>query len=71
MKLKNVSDGPRGVYVGGDDEAKDVGTLLLIQPGETSDEIEMSPSQLATARKTEWFEISGAGSRARADHKND
>ncbi|MBB4616915.1 hypothetical protein [Sphingomonas abaci] len=67
MKLKNVSEGPRGVYVGGNDETKDVGTLLVLQPGATSEDVELSPSQLALARKTEWFDISGAGSRAKAD----
>lgn len=63
MKLKNIDAGPRGVYVGGDDEKKIAGELLVINPGETSDDVELSASQLALAKKTGWFDISGQGSR--------
>lgn len=57
-KFKNITAGPKGI------NAAD-GRLLFVEPG-TSEEIEVNAEELASSKKTEWFEITGHAAKASA-----
>ena len=56
MKLKNKDIGPRGFYADG--------AAIVLNPGETSDDVSLSEDELAAAKRSDWFEISGRATKA-------
>lgn len=52
--VKNVSRGPRGLHL------KD-GTFLELEPGRSSEDVEISEGELEAARRTGWFRFDGEG----------
>lgn len=51
MKVTNVSKGPRGINT--------TAGPVLIEPGETRDDLEIVEQEFEVAKATGWFEISG------------
>lgn len=50
MQIKNISEGPRGVWADG--------AVVMLMPGESRD-LDVSAGDLAAARKTGWFNLDG------------
>jgi hypothetical protein len=51
MQIKNISEGPRGVW--------SEGAVIMLAPGESRD-LDVSDGDLAAARKTGWFSLDGS-----------
>ena len=51
MKVTNISKGPRGINT--------KAGPVLIEPGETRDDLEVVEAELEVAKATGWFDISG------------
>ena len=52
MKFTNTTPGPKGVNVIG-------GDVVFVGPGQTSDALNVSEAEAASAKATGWFEIDG------------
>ena len=53
MMVKNISDGPRGIW--------SEGVVVMLAPGESRD-LDVSDGDLKAARKAGWFNLGGSGS---------
>lgn len=53
IKVRNVSNGPRGLYVAGSLDP------VMLDTSEEFVELEMTEGELAAAKKTGWFEFGG------------
>lgn len=57
MKVRNISNGPRGFNA--------VAGTVFLEAGETSDDVEMVDGEIASAESTGYFEISGKAAPAK------
>lgn len=65
--VKNIDKGPRGLWIG----SKEKGTLrpVMIEPGQTMTDLDMSADEVKSAKESGWFEIDGKLSDAAAKTK--
>ena len=50
--VKNIDKGPRGIHVKG-------GGIVMIEPGQTRDDLDITKDELDSANESGWFEIKG------------
>lgn len=59
MRVKNISEGPRGVWSDN--------TVVMLMPGQTMDDLNVTAADLAVAKKTGWFEFNGSAAEPEDD----
>lgn len=58
VKVRNISEGPRGLYVKGN------ANPVMLDTGPDFVELDVEAGELESARKTGWFEIKGEPAKA-------
>ena len=58
VKVRNVSNGPRGLYVAGKADP------VMFDTGPEFEEVDMDDGEIAAAKKTGWFEFKGGTDKA-------